>query len=361
MIIKIQFLFKNKLIIMLMSIKIAYIDFWQECENIPEKLEDINNLKYWNNLIIIKKLKLINEGIGLFHKSYLEKIIEKKIIITHPNEAELLICSVFGQIKKNYPNKKKIYINFESNKELILPNTLYFSSNLEFSLNSNLEFSVNNYYLPIYTCYYGFDIYDSLKQKRELISEEYFNKKNNIISIISNKSGFFRNFFLSSLMNKIQVDNYGKYKRNILNKIISESTWFDPRIGDIIKNYKFILCMENVEKVGYHTEKIIHGFRNNVIPIYWGDTNCIKIFNSKAYINVNELGIEKSIEKIIELSQDINKYNNMLSESILHEDSILYENKFKKYLSEENFIKTIKEFIYLYQSGNSVYTSKLLL
>ena len=318
-----------------MSIKVSYIDFWQECQGIPEKLEDINNIKHWNNLNITKEFKSVNDGIGLFHKSYLEKIIEKKVIITEPNDADLLICSIFGHMKNFYPGKKKFYINFESVKEVGYSNTLYFTSALTNS----------NYYLPIYTCYYGFDIYNFLREKRSLLTESDFNNKKDIISIISNTNGSFRNIFLLKLMDKIKVDNYGKYKRNILNKIISESTWFDPRIGEIIKNYKFVLCMENVGKVGYHTEKIMHGFRNNVIPIYWGDTNCMKIFNSKAYINVNELGIEKSINKIIELSQDINKYNEMLSEPILLEDSILFSDDFKKYLSEETFIKTISDFI----------------
>lgn len=320
-----------------MSIKVSYIDFWQECQGIPEKLEDINNINYWDNLNITKELKSVNEGIGLFHKSYLEKIIGREIIISHPNESELLICSssVFGRMKNFYPDKKKIYINFESDDNVSFPNTLYFSSSL----------ANYNFYLPIYTCYYGFSIYEFLQKNRKIISEAEFTKKNNIISIISNTNGYFRNNFLLKLMEKIQVDNYGKYKRNILNKIISESTWFDPRIGDIIKNYKFILCMENTNKIGYHTEKIMHGFRNNVIPIYWGDANCIKIFNSKAYINVNELGIEKSIDKIIELSSDVNKYNNMLTEKILKEDSILFKEEYKKYLSEDNFIRVIKQFI----------------
>jgi hypothetical protein len=321
-----------------MSIKVSYIDFWQEYKGIPEKIEDINNIKYWMNLRISRELKTVDEGIGLFNKNYLENIIGKEIIISHPSEADLLICSssIFGQMKNFFPGKKKIYINFESDNDVFFPNTLYFSS-----LLTNY-----NFYLPIYTCYYGFSIYEFLQKNRKIISEAEFTKKNNIMSIISNTNGSFRNSFLLKLMEKIQVDNYGKYKRNILNKIISDSTWFDPRIGDIIKNYKFILCMENTNKIGYHTEKIMHGFRNNVIPIYWGDTNCIKIFNSKAYINVNELGIDKSIDKIIELSSDVNKYNNMLTEKILKEDSILFKEEYKKYLSEDNFNRIIKEFIF---------------
>ena len=45
-----------------------------------------------------------------------------------------------------------------------------------------------------------------------------------------------------------------------------------------------MICMENTGQMGYHTEKIMHGFRNNIIPIYWGDPVCKLIFNPKAYI-----------------------------------------------------------------------------
>jgi hypothetical protein len=99
--------------------------------------------------------------------------------------------------------------------------------------------------------------------------------------------------------------------------------------------------MENTSLLGYHTEKIIHGFRNNIIPIYWGDPICKLIFNSKAYINVNELGIEKAIDKIMLLSSNITEYNKMLAEPIFHKESLLFRSEFKKYLSEQYFIDTI--------------------
>jgi hypothetical protein len=57
-----------------MSIKVSYIDFWQEYKGIPEKIEDINNIKYWMNLTISRELKTVDEGIGLFNKRSNSKI-----------------------------------------------------------------------------------------------------------------------------------------------------------------------------------------------------------------------------------------------------------------------------------------------
>ena len=144
-------------------------------------------------------------------------------------------------------------------------------------------------------------------------------------------------------MQKIPVDNYGKlyHNKNSSNNIES-SCWYDPRLCDIIKEYKFVICMENTTQVGYHTEKIMHGFRNNIIPIYWGDPNISLIFNSNAYININELGVDQAIDKIILLSNDLTEYNKMISQPIFKEDSIFFKEEYKNFFSEEYFKTFIK-------------------
>jgi len=315
--------------------KISYIDFWSECENAPLNFDQINNNFFWGDFCLSRNLKVVKEGVGLFHIKILEKILEINLELTTPNNADILICSGFGREKYKYPNKKKICLYYESSfkNDNKLPNTVYFSSELDKS----------NFYLPLYTCYYGFDIYKILHRQRSLVDLECFSKKLNCLSIISNSSCSFRNDFLLKLMQKITVDNYGKlyHNKNSL-KNIESSCWYDPRLCDIIKEYKFMICMENTSQLGYHTEKIMHGFRNNIIPIYWGDPNISLIFNSNAYININELGIDKAIEKIILLSNDLTEYNNMLSQPIFKEDSIFFKEEYKNFFSEEYFKTFIK-------------------
>ena len=87
--------------------KISYIDFWSECENAPVDFDGINNKLIWDNFCLSRKLKVVNEGVGLFHIKMLEKILEKKLELTTPNNADVLICSGFGREKYKYPNKKK--------------------------------------------------------------------------------------------------------------------------------------------------------------------------------------------------------------------------------------------------------------
>lgn len=322
------------------TINVSYIDFWAECVNTPVNFDDIHNILHWNNLNTKRELKVIDSGVGLFHKNKLEKLLDYKINITTPENADLIICSGFGRKRYNFPNKKKLFLCYEADFKILdenLPNTLYFSSNLP--LKNNL------FYLPLFTCYYGYDIYKLIKMERKQLSSEEYLKKIDCFSLVSNGKCEYRNSFLNKLNNLIHVENYGKLFRNKENSIIQNSCWYDPRLNSFISNYKFIFCFENTSKLGYHTEKIMHGFKNNVIPIYWGDPAIKLIFNSNAYININELGIEKALEKIKLLSNDYEEYNKMLSEPIINKSSILNKEEISKFLSESYFIETIRNFI----------------
>jgi hypothetical protein len=322
-----------------MSVGVAYIDFWKECKGVPVELEEINNPAKWENITSSRNHCLISEGVGLFHIKTLEKILNKKLKITTPQQADIIICSVFGNEKYNYPNKKKLLLCYEPfvvPPIPNLPNTIYFSSKL--SKEPNL------FYLPLYVCYYGFSIYDKLREPRT-ITEEEFNRRGDCLSIISNTWGEYRNSFLSKLMDSIKVDNYGSFLHNKDNELIQKTCWYDPRLGLEIGKYKFMMCMENRSVPGYHTEKILHGFRNKVIPIYWGDNTCRLIFNSKAYINVNIYGIDKAIEKIKELCNDYEKYKEMIEQPIISEESVLNRSEFNNYIKEEYFREYLNKLI----------------
>jgi hypothetical protein len=321
-----------------MKTKIAYLDFWQEFKGMPFAFEEINDINIWKNLKTSREYVYPDKGIGLFHFKNLEKILKRKLILVAPDDAEIIICSGFNNLRYLFPNKQKIFLCFESKFKMPdekTPNTLYFSS----ILNTNPNF----FYMPLYTCYYGYDLYQKFKENRNGISKEEFNIKRNCLSIISNGAGTFRNNFIDKLMTKIELDNYGKYKHNKDDQIIQNSGWYDLRLCDKINNYKFMICMENTSQIGYHTEKIMHGFRNNIIPIYWGDPVCQVIFNSDAYINVNQLGVDKAIEKIINLINNYEDYNKMLKEPVFKNDSVLFRKEFTKFLSEEHFNETIKK------------------
>ena len=54
---------------------------------------------------------------------------------------------------------------------------------------------------------------------------------------------------------------------------------------DVLKNYSFALCFENMEMKGYVTEKIFDCFYAGTIPIYWGATDITDLIPREAYVN----------------------------------------------------------------------------
>jgi hypothetical protein len=124
------------------------------------------------------------------------------------------------------------------------------------------------------------------------------------------------------------VDCYGTLFKNTSNNLIETTTWYNPHIMDIIRDYKFMICMENTQCDNYWTEKLINGYIGNTIPIYWGDPNICDIFNEKSFININKLGIEKGIETIKNLDSNDMMYND------IHNEVPITNNKYETYYNE---------------------------
>lgn len=70
--------------------------------------------------------------------------------------------------------------------------------------------------------------------------------------------------------------------------------------------YNFVMAMENTQKPGYVSEKIINAFNSGAIPIYWGDSETVnEIFNKNAYIDVSKYSdLEEAAKYISELQKD---------------------------------------------------------
>jgi GR25 family glycosyltransferase involved in LPS biosynthesis len=205
-------------------------------------------------------------------------------------------------------------------------NTFLFSS---FSTND----MINHYNLGLSYIYFGFPLYNKLKNPRQMIEKTKF-----CICIVSNDSDGFRKQFIEKLSEYKSIDCYGKLFKNQSNHIIENSSWYNPMIYDIIQQYKFMICMENKQKPDYWTEKIVNGFIGNTIPIYWGDPNITDIFNEQSFININKFGLEQGIEEILLLDSNDTMYNEMFSSPPIN------NNKYEKYYNEEyykNYINNI--------------------
>jgi len=310
-------------------IRIAYADFWCERKGDMMDYDDINSNIININQNNTRELIPVDRGIGLFHINKLKKDFSSyNILLTDIMNADIIICSCFGTTKDNHPNKIKIFLGYESNCSQYVEK--YEHSFSSFACTS----TTNKYNLGLSFIYYGFPLYKKLQEPRPLIKKTKF-----CICIISNDSDSFRKDFIRKLIESMKphsIDCYGKLFKNKTSDIIDKTSWYNPAIFDIIKEYKFMICMENTQVENYWTEKIVNGFLGNTIPIYWGDPNITDIFNSKSFININTLGIEKGIERIKELDNNDMMYNDMYNEPAIISnkyDKYYYEDYYKNYMT----------------------------
>lgn len=148
---------------------------------------------------------------------------------------------------------------------------------------------------------------------------EYILKNNFVVGPRPNFCGFvhrngnnnFRNQFFNELSNNYkQVSSAGP--------LLNNTGYNVEGIGgklDFFKTCKFALCFENSSQPGYVTEKILHAFYANTIPIYWGSDSIGNDFNEKAFINVgNYQTVNQAINRIREVDMNDSEYQRMLSE-----------------------------------------------
>lgn len=131
-----------------------------------------------------------------------------------------------------------------------------------------------------------------------------------------------RREFLDRLNEVVPVDFAGSYRNNVPR---IEHRFSSPEFVEEVAKYKFIVAMENSKNLTYITEKIMHGFAANIIPVYWGSDLVENYFNPARFIHVkqfDEASIQSAIGRIVELMNDESKYRDMISQPIYTNNQI---------------------------------------
>jgi alpha(1,3/1,4) fucosyltransferase len=126
-------------------------------------------------------------------------------------------------------------------------------------------------------------------------------KKKFCCMLVSNPNATERIEFFHKLSEYKKVDSAGRYLNNIGHSVENKR--------DFIKDYKFVLSFENSCYPGYTTEKLVEPMLVNSIPIYWGDPEVGRDFNTESFVNINDFkSYDEAIKYIIELDNDEEKY-----------------------------------------------------
>ena len=269
-----RFIFKNKKIM-----KISFIDFWT-----PMNME---------NNFITELLKNSFEDVS----------------VVSPSESEILFCGQFGKDHINHKPRLKIFNELETWRG---PDFNEYDYAIGFDTNDH-----NGKYIRI-PCWMWYTNWFQNKDSREgfRIPIDYFFGDNPYKAIEKNKFSSF--VFSNPIRDRISIINeFNKYKPiDVFGALGAPLTEGVGQKLDCISQYKFNFCYENTIRPGSFTEKIIHAKIAGCIPVYKSDPSFEMDFNKKCCLQVVGLTDSQILEKVIELDNDPNLFNNIQSEPL---------------------------------------------
>lgn len=254
--------------------KIKFVGFWPEFDE--------------NDNFIINQLK---------------KYFEVKL----SNNPEYLISSCFSDAYLKYQNCVRIFYTGEN----LCPDFNAFDYALGFEY---LQFGDRYFRYPNYliTDTYAED-YRLMLNKNKCIEKNILKIKTEFCAfVVSKGQGYVdkqRELIFRELSKYKKVNSGGRYLNNIgLSDGVEDKLAFQTK-------HKFVLACENSSHSGYTTEKLVQAFAAKAVPIYWGDPDIGKVFNEKAFINVNSFSnIEEVIQYVKKIDKEEELYLSMLKE-----------------------------------------------
>lgn len=226
----------------------------------------------------------------------------------------------FGPFDRmRFPNSKCIFYTGE-------PVGREYAGELDYAITFDHVNSPKHYRLPLYVVDMWAAAYDDkftddfmyLTKRHNLIDDAYGlwmrHEGHRLVSYVqTNPRQKTRTAFVETLLKHDMVDCGGPHLNNM------PKGWVVPREGghraklDFIGKRKFNVAFENGARPGYVTEKLLNAFYANTIPIYWGSVTVGRDFNEEAFINANNHeSFESVVEEVLKVSNDPEKYCNML-------------------------------------------------
>jgi len=265
--------------------KLSFLDFWQY----PVSFQSNNNFLYYLLLECFEDVELVD-----------------------PEDAELIIFSCFGNDHTRFNHCKKVFYTGEN----IRPSSKKSNYSLSFDYD---DYEGKNIRLPLWLMYIDWFKKGTYGNPEYLIPESYLYNQNEF-------SGKSKNKFCSTVFSALYemrtkaVEKLSQYKSvAVYGKYGLPLHYGEKNKLNAISDYKFSLCFENSIQPGYFTEKLLHAKVAGTIPLYYSDSTFVSDFNPKCCLNLHEIGLDSLYEKVIEIDNDQNLYNQILNEPLFNE------------------------------------------
>ncbi len=150
--------------------------------------------------------------------------------------------------------------------------------------------------------------------KPKIFTQEDLNKKSGFCSFVySNYNADERRKVLLDTINTYKtVTSGGRYLNNTGGPT-------DSKLGLELK-HKFSMAIENSCRDGYTTDRIACAFMARTIPIYWGNPQIGREFNTKRFINCHDYeSFDAVLERIKEIDQNDELFLQIMNEPLFAE------------------------------------------
>lgn len=129
---------------------------------------------------------------------------------------------------------------------------------------------------------------DSRLVQKERDWDALLRKKTHFCAFIYAQPVYYREAFFRALSRYKAVDAPGRSMNNMpgIDPVPGQIDWNAKRA--FLRRYKFVIAFENSSWPGYNTEKLTHAIEADSLPIYWGDPEIGRSFNTARFVNAHE-------------------------------------------------------------------------
>jgi len=240
------------------------------------------------------------------------RALRDSIVVSSPEEADLLICSIFGDQHDKFLGKTPI-IRFLGEPRTFTPAVGVATLGFDFD-----DETVLNYRLPLWLLQFDwFCAGRSYLNPNSLIQPNLIHKARNVEK---------RKYFAVSVFNHDPIGNRVRMLEALIASGLPVSAYGKP-FGNwfygeetklsILTNFQFNICFENSLLAGYHTEKLIHAYFAGCIPVYWGSSTHVLDFNPNAYLFLHNGTDETSlVQEMIEIANSPSRMARMIEQPL---------------------------------------------
>jgi hypothetical protein len=218
-----------------------------------------------------------------------------------------------GGVGHGDPNSQATLATNDSNRA-------YYYGRCDFALTHDIMDDPRHYRLPWWTGFidwfhkgnYGEDSEPSfLNPPEEIFSNKYIDvPKTKFCAHIASNPVYNRIEVHKKISAYKKVDGFGNcFGEGVgLSQFHGVNTPWEERKLELLKDYRFSICFENIAKEGYHTEKLFHAKVAGTVPIYSGHKSVENDFNKKCFINLVDYdSIDDLVEyvKYVDSNEDV--------------------------------------------------------